>query len=64
MSMLRELENLLRDIAEQRKSEADAMEATLLAYLESVDAETPSDFPPKRKKKQAKPKATASQPPS
>ena len=45
-----------RDIANDHKAKADAMEATLLAFLKSVDAETPSDMAPKRKKRRAKPK--------
>jgi arylsulfatase A-like enzyme len=48
-----------RDIANERKPKADAMEATLLAFLESVDAETPSDIAPKRKKRRIKPKKDA-----
>ena len=45
-----------RDTANERKPKADAMEATLLAFLKSVDAETPSDIGPKRKKRRVKPK--------
>jgi hypothetical protein len=45
-----------RDIANEHKPKADSMEATLLAFLKSVDAETPSDIAPKRKKGRVKPK--------
>lgn len=43
-----------RDIAHDNKARADAMQETLLAFLKSVSAETPSDIPPKRKPKRAK----------
>ncbi len=45
-----------RDIADEQNPKADAMEATLLEFLKSVDAETPSDIAPKRKRGRAKPK--------
>ena len=45
-----------RDIANEHKPKADAMEATLLAFLKSMGAETPSDIAPNRKKGRAKPK--------
>jgi len=44
-----------RDIVNEHKGKADAMEATLLAFLRSVDAETPSDIAPKRKQRRVKP---------
>ena len=43
-----------RDIANEQKPTADAMETILLEFLESVDAEKPSDIAPKRKKRQTK----------
>lgn len=48
-----------RDMAQKQKPKADALEATLLAFLKSVDAEKPSDIGQKRKKRtkaRAKPK--------
>jgi arylsulfatase A-like enzyme len=48
-----------RDIAKEHKPKADAMEATLLAFLKSVDAETPSDMAPKRKQRRVKSKTRA-----
>jgi arylsulfatase A-like enzyme len=37
-----------RDIAGEQKEKADALQATLLAYLKSVSAETPGDIPRRR----------------
>jgi arylsulfatase A-like enzyme len=39
-----------RDIASENKPKADAMEAALLAFLESVSAETPKDLPRNRRR--------------
>jgi arylsulfatase A len=38
-----------RDVSEENTGTADAMQSTLLAFLETVDAETPQDFPPRRR---------------
>jgi arylsulfatase A-like enzyme len=43
-----------RDIANDDRAMADAMQATLLGFLESVKAEKPSDFSPKRTRRKAK----------
>jgi arylsulfatase A-like enzyme len=43
-----------RDIESEHRPKADAMEATLLAFLKAVDAETPDDIKPKRKRGAAK----------
>lgn len=40
-----------RDMTQGQNQKADALEATLLAFLKSVDAEKPSDIRPKRKKR-------------
>ena len=40
-----------RDTAAKQKSKTRTMEATLLAFLKSVDAETPGDIAPKKKKR-------------
>jgi arylsulfatase A-like enzyme len=39
-----------RNIAETNPTKADALQNTLLNFLNSVDAEKPSDFPPKRRR--------------
>jgi hypothetical protein len=38
-----------RDLAETNPRQADALQAILLRFLKSVDAEKPADFPPKRR---------------
>ena len=38
-----------RDTANDNKPKANALQTTLLTFLKSVSAETPSDIPPKRK---------------
>lgn len=39
-----------REISQEHPSKADSMQKTLLTFLESVSAETPSDFKPRRKR--------------
>ncbi len=39
-----------RDIANENQPKAESMEATLLAFLKSVKAETPADLTPKRRR--------------
>ncbi|MBV11648.1 sulfatase [Rubinisphaera sp.] len=43
-----------RDLSESNPAKAEEMQATLLSFLESVDAEKPTDFKAKRKPKQQK----------
>jgi arylsulfatase A-like enzyme len=44
-----------RDIAGENEAQADAMQAMMLTFLGSVSAETPSDFPPRRKRSKTRP---------
>lgn len=43
-----------RDVSSDNTAQADAMQATLLAFLKSVDAETPSDIAPRRRPARSK----------